>query len=257
MVGGDYKNSGGMFGWRVWPSFFTWMATGDGFLYLCRLQHDIFSARELLVPGCPYRRLCICMAPYFLLDSAAAHLHSQCWSIWECQTASQCQGCSELQRLLQILVLMGALITIMFAGAPANSGIPDYNNLMYLSVNAVIGFAGLFCLAMRNVSRIENHKRLMLFATIFILPPGINRLYMVVWELGEAPVLWTYLTMDLLVAAILVNDCRNAALGKVSPISYSGRSPHLLRHRPHLLHPLMASSGMYHQDVALPAAYRV
>lgn len=128
----------------------------------------------------------------------------------------------------------------MFAGFSADNPAPDYYNLMYLSVNVVTGFAVLFCLAIRNVRKIENHKRLMLFATIFLLPPGINRLYMVIWELAEAPVLWTYLTMDALVAAILIYDWRS--LGKISRISMLGAVVVVI---PHLLHSLLASSGLY------------
>lgn len=232
VVGGDYKKAP-----SFRPSFFTWMALAMIFFIFAGFSMTYFQP-VLTRTGLSF--------------PPVVHLHGAIFFCWILllliQSVLVNMGNVKLHRsvgmfgiaIASMLALMGTLITIMFAGASANSGIPDYNNLMYLSVNAVIGFAGLFCLAMRNVSRIENHKRLMLFATIFILPPGINRLYMVIWELGEAPVLWTYLTMDLLVAAILVNDCRT--LGKVSPISILGASFVVA---PHLLHPLMASSGMY------------
>lgn len=139
-----------------------------------------------------------------------------------------------------MLILMGSLITIMFAGSQIGNRTPDYPNLMYLSVMAVIGFAALFCLAIRNVRTPESHKRLILFATIFLLPPGINRLYMVLFELVNAPVFWTYLTMDMLVVAILIYDWRS--LGKISKASMIGASCVVV---PHVLHVVLADSGAF------------
>jgi len=232
VVGGDYKKAP-----SFRPSFFTWMALAMAFFIFAGFSMTYFQP-VLTRTGLSY--------------PPVVHLHGAIFFCWILllliQPVLVNMGNFKLHRsvgtfgivIASMLILMGTLITIMFAGASANSGIPDYNSLMYLSVNAVVGFAALFCLAIRNVRRIENHKRLMLSATIFILPPGINRLYMVIWELAEAPVFWTYLTMDLLVAAILVYDWRT--LGKISPISILGAVVVVM---PHLMHPLLASSGMY------------
>lgn len=231
-VVGDYKKAR-----SFRPSFFTWMALATAFFIFAGFSMTYFQPL-LTHTGLSY--------------PPVVHLHGVIFFCWilllVIQPVLVNMGNIKLHRsvgtfgivIASMLILMGTLITIMFAGASANSGIPDYNDLMYLSVNAVIGFAALFCLAVRNVRRVESHKRLMLFATIFLLPPGINRLYMVIWELAEAPVFWTYLTMDLLVAAILVYDWRS--LGKFSPISILGTAVLVI---PHLLHPLMASSGIY------------
>lgn len=126
----------------------------------------------------------------------------------------------------------------MFAGSVGDNKTADYNDLMYLSIVAIGGFALLFCLAIRNVRTPESHKRLILLATIFLLPPGINRLYMVLFELVEAPVYWTYLTMDILVAAILLYDWRT--LGKISKASMVGSACILT---PHALHIVLVDAG--------------
>lgn len=139
-----------------------------------------------------------------------------------------------------MLILLGSVITIMFAGSVGDNRTPDYNDLMYLSIVAISGFALLFSLAIRNVRTPENHKRLILLATIFLLPPGINRLYMVLFELIEAPVFWTYLTMDILVAAILLYDWRT--LGKISKASVVGSACILT---PHVLHIVLVDSGPF------------
>ena len=101
----------------------------------------------------------------------------------------------------------GALITVVGMGN-ANPGAPFFYDLMYLSLMALGGFGVLFTLAMRSVRDPENHRRLILFATIPLLPPGINRTYQVLGQLDYLPVLATYLTMAAIAAAILIHDWR-------------------------------------------------
>jgi hypothetical protein len=79
---------------------------------------------------------------------------------------------------------------------------------MYLSVVALISFGTLFCLAIRNTRTPDIHRLLILFATINLLPPGINRLYMVLFGLTNAPLLATFVTMDVLALAVLVHHWR-------------------------------------------------
>jgi uncharacterized membrane protein len=85
---------------------------------------------------------------------------------------------------------------------------PFYYDLSYLSLAALGGFGTLFTLAMRHVRDPENHRRLILFATIPLLPPGINRTYQVLGQLDYLPVFATYLTMAALAAALVVHDYR-------------------------------------------------
>ena len=85
---------------------------------------------------------------------------------------------------------------------------PFYYDLFYLSLAALGGFGVLFTLAIRHVRDPENHRRLILFATIPLLPPGINRTYQVLGQLDYLPVVATYLTMAALAAALVVHDYR-------------------------------------------------
>jgi hypothetical protein len=101
----------------------------------------------------------------------------------------------------------GALITIVGMGN-ASPSVPFYYDLMYLSLMALGGFGVLFTLAIRHVRDPENHRRLILFATIPLLPPGINRTYQVLGQLDYLPVLATYLTMAAIAVAILTHDWR-------------------------------------------------
>jgi len=116
------------------------------------------------------------------------------------------------------VLFTGALITVMF-GRVTPTETPFYYDLMYLGFAAVIAFGALFTLAIRRTRTPAQHRLLILFATIPLLPPGINRLYMGVFGLTYLPVLATYLTMDILAAALLVYDCRaNRSLCKASII---------------------------------------
>jgi hypothetical protein len=106
------------------------------------------------------------------------------------------------------MLILGALITILFGRSVRDNPPADYLKLMYLSVVALISFGTLFCLAIRNTRKPDIHRLLMLFATINLLPPGINRLYMVLFGLTETPLLATFATMDVLALAVLIHDWR-------------------------------------------------
>jgi hypothetical protein len=108
--------------------------------------------------------------------------------------------------LAGILVLLGALITII--SASATTWTDDSYGLMYLSVVAPPSFAILFAMAVRALKTPAIHRNLILLATLSILMPGINRLYMMGLGLDNVPFLATYLTMDAMLAAILFNERR-------------------------------------------------
>jgi hypothetical protein len=107
------------------------------------------------------------------------------------------------------VLFTGSLIALLGFSRPGGSGSPFYYDLMYLSVMAMLGFGFLFTFAIRQArSNPENHRRLILFATIPLLPPGINRTYQVLFQLDYLPVVATYLTMAAIAAAILIHDRR-------------------------------------------------
>ena len=105
------------------------------------------------------------------------------------------------------VLFTGSLISLLGMSTGNPNG-PFYYDLMYLSVMAMLGFGFLFTLAIRQARRPENHRLLILFATIPLLPPGINRTYQVVFQLDYLPVLATYLTMAAIAAALLIHDRR-------------------------------------------------
>lgn len=138
------------------------------------------------------------------------------------------------------VILMGAAISILFASSQIDNPIPDFYNLMYLAIVSIVGFTSLFIFAIRDVRAPDNHKRLILFATIILLPPGINRLYMMNFNLSDLPLLATYLTMDALVLAILIYDRQH--FGKISKASLIGSLVIIL---PQLMHGVLADSNIF------------
>ena len=118
------------------------------------------------------------------------------------------------------VLFTGSLISLLGFSRPGGTASPFYYDLTYLSVMALLGFGFLFTLAIRQARNPENHRRLILFATIPLLPPGINRTYQVLFQLDYLPVLATYVTMVAIAAAILVHDRRTT--GKIPVASMIG-----------------------------------
>jgi hypothetical protein len=114
--------------------------------------------------------------------------------------------------LAGILVLLGALITII--SASATTWTDQSYGLMYLSLVAPPSFGALFAMAIGALKTPAIHRNLILIATLSILMPGINRLYMMGLGLDFVPFFSTYLTMDLMLAAILIHERR--ATGGIS-----------------------------------------
>jgi len=112
--------------------------------------------------------------------------------------------------LATAVIFMGALITILGAsGASAGAA-----HGIYLGIAAVTGFGLLFTLAIRNTRRPDVHRRLILFAMLPLLPPGIHRLYMVPLGLQTFPVVAMYVTLDAMALAIIVHEwCRQRRIG--------------------------------------------
>jgi len=103
-----------------------------------------------------------------------------------------------------VLVVLGLLITTLSASSPEFSD--DGYGLMYLSLVAPLSFTAIFSLAIRAVRIPAVHRNLMLLATLGILMPGINRLYMMGLDLTRVPFLATYATMDAMLVAILLHE---------------------------------------------------
>jgi len=106
------------------------------------------------------------------------------------------------------VLFTGMLIVALSMGNGEPRGQPFYYDLNFLSLAALGGFGILFTLAMRHTRDPANHRLLILFAMIPLLPPGINRTYQVLGQLDYLPVLATYLTMAAIAAALIVHDYR-------------------------------------------------
>jgi hypothetical protein len=111
-----------------------------------------------------------------------------------------------------LVVVMGVFITVV--GASGVNMVGDTPAVFYLSVVAPPSFAVLFVMAIRAVKRVAVHRSLILIATIAILMPGINRVYMAGLGAQHVPFVATYLTMDVLLAAVLWKEWK--VLGAVS-----------------------------------------
>jgi hypothetical protein len=103
-----------------------------------------------------------------------------------------------------ILVFLGLLITIISAATP--NWTDDSYGLFYLSFVAPMSFTAIFAQAIRNTRTPAVHRNLILLATLSILMPGINRLYMMGFGLSHVPFYGTYATMDIMLAAILIQE---------------------------------------------------
>jgi hypothetical protein len=136
--------------------------------------------------------------------------------------------------LAGMLIVMGALITIV--GASGGVATDDDYGLFYLSVLAPPSFAALFAMAIRAVRTPAVHRNLILLATLSILMPGINRLYMMSLALGYVPFFATYLTMDAMLAAILHQERRTT--GRISGATWAGAAIIVV---PQVLFPVMVS----------------
>ena len=146
--------------------------------------------------------------------------------------------------LATAVMFMGALITLIGGVGAAGLSNPgaNYYHGMYLGLLAVTGFGTLFVLAMRTVRTPDVHRRMILFATLLILPPGVHRIYMVPFGLSEFPVLPMYLTLDALAIALLTHEWRNT--GRISGYSMIGAGWLLLQQ---LLHfPVTQSEWFAH-----------
>jgi len=73
-------------------------------------------------------------------------------------------------------------------------------------------------MAIRAVKTPQVHRNLILVATIAILMPGINRMYMQALTLDFVPVFATYMTMNVLLALVLWHERK--VRGTIGPMSW-------------------------------------
>jgi len=111
-----------------------------------------------------------------------------------------------------LVVFMGWMMQIVSASITTLGG--SGPGVFFLGLVAPPSFAVLLAMAIRAVRTPEIHRNLILIATISILMPGINRVYMTGVGLDYVPFIQTYLTMDALLAAVLWHERK--ATGTIS-----------------------------------------
>ena len=167
----------------------------------------------------------------YLFPPPIVHLHGLVFFTWMIllivQAALINSGNVALHRRLgtygiahaTVILYTGALIQLLGIARSIRNGGTGPFDAGFLGLMAVVGFALLFTLAIRNVRKPDVHKRLILFAMLPILPPGVNRFYQVPFELDYIPVLPLYVTLNSMALAILVQEWRSTGkIGKYSMI---------------------------------------
>lgn len=198
------------------PSFFFWMTvvmaffvfTGFGMTYLFPLTRGTFPPAPPIV-----------------------HLHGLVFFTWMIllivQAALIGKGNVALHRSLGtwgiahavVILYTGGLVQLLGIARSIRNGGTGPFDAGFLGLMAVVGFALLFTLAIRNTRKPDVHKRLILFAMLPILPPGVNRFYQVPFSLDYIPVVPLYVTLDSMALAILVQEWRSTGkIGKYSMI---------------------------------------
>jgi hypothetical protein len=181
------------------------------------------------------------LAPGTFIGSPLLHLHALLFSAWPLflllQTTFAARGRMHSHRAWGLLgiSLATAMVLVGFAAADEvltkrlAAGFGDRARAFHIVSTSMIALFGAFvAAAIACVRRPEVHKRLMLLATITMLPPAIARLFFAV-NVGMGPglrpglgpprtvesVLMTGLVADTLILAGIIHDLRTR--GRVHP----------------------------------------
>jgi hypothetical protein len=202
---------------RFRPSFFFWMTLvmcvfvfgGFGMTYLVPMAQGTFPPAPPIV-----------------------HLHGLVFMSWMILLVVQAglvgAGNVKLHRSVgtwmiahgSVAISLGLLLQLIATRSAMDKGFAPGTDGLYLGLCAFFGFAVMFTLAIRNTRRPEIHKRMILFAMLPVLPPGVNRFWSHLLGLEPIPVVPLYLTLWSMAAAILVHEWRRT--GRISRYSMFG-----------------------------------
>ena len=181
------------------------------------------------------------------------HLHGLFYFIWMIWLVSQSSlavtGRVALHRSMGMLgiafatgtVLTGAIATVVFVAKFIDD--PAIYGLNYISYLAVFGFMALFWVAIAKVRDSEAHKRLVILASMTFVIGGLNRIFLGLFgidvdtHMGYLP---RYLTVDVLIAAMLIYDWKN--LGRIHGATVLGAAVNVI---PQILHVPIVESGWF------------
>jgi hypothetical protein len=161
------------------------------------------------------------------------HLHGVVFVAWMIlllvQSALVCTGKVRLHRALGMwgiaqgtaTILVGLMMQLVASARGHAAGRPAGTDGLYLGLLAFLGFALLFTLAIRHRTRPDIHRRMILFAMLPVIPPGVNRFWANALGLDDpVPAVWLYLTLWSMAAAILLHEQRTT--GRISGYSLLG-----------------------------------
>jgi hypothetical protein len=203
---------------RFSPSFFFWMTLAMAFFVFGGFgMHSFVPAIRGNFPPAP----------------PIVHLHGVVFVAWMLlllvQSAMVCTGNVKVHRALgtwgiaqgTATILIGLMMQLVASGAGHAAGRPAGTDGLYLGLLAFLGFAVMFALAIRNRTRPDIHRRMILFAMLPVIPPGVNRFWSNALGLDDpVPTVWLYLTLWSMAAAILVHERRTT--GRIGRYSLLG-----------------------------------
>ena len=107
-----------------------------------------------------------------------------------------------------LVIFTGLLMQLVASHKGWAAGRPAGTDGLYLGLLAFVGFAWMFTVAIRQRARNPQvHKRMVLFAMLPVLPPGVNRFWASALGLDDpVPTFWLYLTLWSMAAAILAQE---------------------------------------------------
>jgi hypothetical protein len=202
---------------RFRPSFFFWMTVTMAFFVFGGFgMHSFLPALRGEFPPAP----------------PIVHLHALIFVSWMIllvtQSALVGSGNLKLHRSLGMwgiahasaIMMLGLSLQLIATRGAMLKGFEPGTDGLYLGLCAFAGFTTMFTLAIRNRQRPEIHKRMILFAMLPVLPPGVNRFWSEALGLEPIPVIPRYATLWTIAAAILVHEWRRT--GRISRYSLFG-----------------------------------
>jgi hypothetical protein len=202
---------------RFRPSFYFWMT-----LAMCFFVFGGFGATYLMPLG----------EGTFKPAPPIVHLHGLVFMSWMALLVTQAglvgAGNVKLHRTLgtwgiahgSVAISFGLLLQLIATRSAVDKGFAPGTDGLYLGLCAFAGFAIMFSLAIRNTRRPDVHRRMILFAMLPVLPPGVNRFWSHLLGLEPIPVIPLYLTLWSMAGAILLHEWRRT--GRIDRYSLFG-----------------------------------
>lgn len=190
---------------RFQPSFYFWMTLAMCFFVFGGFgMHSFVPALRGNFPPAP----------------PIVHLHAVVFVSWMLllvtQSALVGTGNVKLHRSLGMwgiahataIMMLGLSLQLIATRGAMLKGFAPGTDGLYLGLCAFAGFTTMFTLAIRNRRRPEIHRRIILFAMLPVLPPGVNRFWSEALGLEPIPVVPLYATLWAMAAAILLHEWR-------------------------------------------------